>query len=168
MKLQIFVLVLLSTICNLKDQFEQIKINTKGNRGIEKDSVVPPSVDYLEIFHGFNIDSNLYPSTRVIGTNDSIIFIFELAGVEEKLISISLQERTMNTQVLKISGEKKLKSYKNNQIFQNELFEGKFERKLFLPILELETKIRNKKMENGIFEVEILRKKMKIENIQVK
>jgi HSP20 family molecular chaperone IbpA len=168
MKLQIFVLVLLSTICSLKDQFEQIKIFKKGNRGIEKDSVVPPSVDYLEIFHGFKIDSNLYPLTRAIGTNDSIIFFFELAGVEEKFISISLQERTTNTQVLKINGEKKLKRYKNNQIFQNELFEGKFERKFFLPILELETKIRNKKMENGIFEVEILRKKMKIENIQVK
>jgi HSP20 family molecular chaperone IbpA len=164
MKFQIFVLILLTTICTLKDQFEQIQIKSNGNRVVDKEFIVPN--DFFDKFLGFN--SKIYPNTRIIGNEDSVLFVFEISGVGEKDFSISLQQRTSETQVLKINGEKKLKTFENGKILQNELFEGKFERKFFLPILELETKIRKSTLENGILEVEILRKKMEKIQIEIK
>ncbi|HIP54883.1 MAG TPA: Hsp20/alpha crystallin family protein [Sulfurimonas autotrophica] len=108
-----------------------------------------------------------YPRTDIKDEKDKIVLQFDLAGVEKKNITLSIDEN----KVLTLAGEKReSQEEKSKNYVKKEIFYGKFKKVIQLPENIDENRLQTK-FENGILTLTIPKtevKKTKVKLIPIK
>jgi len=108
-----------------------------------------------------------YPRTNIKDEKEKIVLQFDLAGVEKKNITLSIDEN----KVLTLAGEKReSKEEKSKNYLKKEIFYGKFKKVIQLPENIDENRLQTK-FENGILTLTIPKtevKKTKVKLIPIK
>ncbi len=136
-------------------------------RGIQKDmlkilgEVTTLAANPLAVHHGEN--EVWEPKCDVFGTNSEINIIVDLAGVDKKSIHISRSK-----DYIKVTGSRELNFDCDKLCYYNmEIETGSFERKIYLPELNLSHDDPSVKFENGFLYIKFTLRQPKEKVIEV-
>lgn len=106
-----------------------------------------------------------YPRTNIQDKKDKIIIEFDLAGIEKKNISLSIDDQN----ILKLQGKKEQKVEEKDdkgEYVRREIYYGSFEKMIQLPKNIMQEKLSTK-YNNGILGITIPKKEMKKQEVKV-
>ena len=104
-------------------------------------------------FFNFETSNEYSPRVNVIDSENELIFVFELPGMDKEAIKVLVQDN-----ILTVSGESKYEGeIKDDKLIRTEIRQGSFKRSFTLPD-SIEVKDVLAEYKNGLLEVKLTKK----------